>query len=261
MDSGLYRRIIDECLRHGTAIWLQYMGEPLMHPQIIEMISMAKNAGIEKVGLSTNAFFLDQEMGQGIVASGLDRLECSVDAVGEEEFQEIRGSPYYGKITQNIQNFFRHKKEIGAIKPVTSIQYMSCSVPSGDRESDIIRSWKDWLGNEDFIMSIRDYSFAGTIRRASQKENRLPCQWIFRYAVILWDGTMVMCGSDFDGQFPMGNVNQMSIVKIWKGAEFEAVRELHRSRSWSGHHLCNGCDDWAISDGSGYVNILQNKSE
>ena len=257
MDLDLFHRIVGECARHGTAVWLQYMGEPLLHPQIIEMISMAKNAGIQKLGLSTNAFFLNREMGRKILESGLDRLECSVDALDEKGFQESRGSPDFDKVIRNIRRFLLLKREKGASKPVTSIQYMECFVSQESRITEIRNLWQDVLDADDFIMSIRDYSFAGSVRAVTQPLHRFSCRWIFRSSVILWDGTMVLCGSDYDGSAAMGNVNHQTIEEIWKGADLEAVRELHRKRDWNDHPLCRGCDDWIISDGSGYVNLFK----
>lgn len=257
MDLDLLYRIVSECARHGTAVWLQYMGEPLMHPRIIEMISVAKNAGIQKLGLSTNAFFLDEELGRKILESGLDRLECSVDALDEKGFLESRGSPDFKKVIRNIQRFLLLKREKGTSKPVTSIQYMECLVSPEHRFTEIRNLWEDLLDVNDFIMSIRDYSFAGSVRSATQPQHRFSCRWIFRSSVILWDGTVVLCGSDFDGRAAMGNVNHQSIEEIWKGAGFEAVRELHRKRDWKDHPLCRGCDDWKLSDGSGYVNLFK----
>ena len=73
--------------------------------------------------------------------------------------------------------------------------------------------------------------------------------------MILWDGTVVLCGSDYDGRFPMGNVHRKRIAEIWNGERFRQARELQRAGGWNDHPLCRGCDDWVLSDGSGYVNL------
>jgi len=256
MDLGLFRRIAAECARHGTTLWLQYMGEPLLHPRILEMISAAKEAGVNKVGLSTNGSLLDEAMGRKIVNSGLDRLECSLDATDEKGFLANRGSPHFRRVLGNIEGFLRLKKEQGGSGPVTSIQYMESLIARKEQGPEILSQWKGRLGRNDFVMSIRDYSFAGSVRDPCPDGGRTPCRWPFRSSVILWDGTMLMCGSDFDGRAPMGNVGEKPIEEVWKGEAFEAVRRLHRTGTWSGHFLCGGCDDWRISDGSGYNNIL-----
>lgn len=260
MSLDIFRRIAEECAQHGSSLWLQYMGEPLLHPRIIDMVRLAKQAGVGRVGLSTNALLLDEEMAARIVASGLDRLECSVDAVDEATFLQNRGSPHYRRVVANIEGFLAYKQRMAARTPVTSIQYMSFVFEGRDREEEIVRFWEGRLGRDDFIMSIRDYSFAGSVRAPDTDRARLPCLWVFRYALILWDGTLAACGSDFDGRGGMGNVGERSIAEIWQGEGFRALRNLHREGSWDAHPLCRGCDDWILSDGSGYVNILKDRS-
>ena len=256
MAMDLFRRIAKECAHRRVGLWLQYMGEPFMHPHIMAMISEAKDAGIQKVGLSTNAFFLDDKRSHEILASGLDRLECSVDALNAAEFQEYRGSEHFQEVMHNIESFLEVKKHDRSSKPITSIQYMASSLSRDQRVKEIIEHWKGRLGPGDFIMSIQDYSFAGSVRKSCQKTGRSPCRWIFQASIILWDGSMVLCGSDYNGCAVMGNVNQQSIEEIWKGPGFQEVRELHRTHAWDRHPLCRGCDDWRLSDGSGYENIF-----
>jgi len=261
MSLALFRRIAAECAAHGAAVWLQYMGEPLLHPRIVEMISLAKGAGVGRVGLSTNAFFLDEATGLKLLASGLDRLECSVDAADEAGFRASRGSPEFQRVVGNIRGFLRLKQEQGTGKPVTSIQFLARGMRGEDQVPRMVSQWQGVLGPEDFVMSIRDYSFAGSVREPVPDRNRVACRWPFRAAVILWDGTMVLCGSDFDGRAVMGKIGRgSSIAAVWTGAAFEAVRRLHRGRSWDRHPLCRGCDDWRLSDGSGYVNVLKQKT-
>lgn len=257
MDLELFRRIVRECAAHGTALWLQYMGEPLLHPGIVEMIASAKEAGLAKVGLSTNASLLDAPMAQRILDSGLDRLECSVDAVDPEGFRRCRGSDDFQRVLSNVESFLDAKRARGRRTPVTSVQYMSFTLEGDGWRRAVIDRWRPRLGPGDFIMSIRDYSFAGSVRGPRDAGERGPCAWPFRSAVILWDGTLVLCGSDYDGRAAMGDVNRQSIREIWHGEGFRRVRDLHREAAWDRHPLCRGCDDWALSEGSGYVNIFR----
>jgi hypothetical protein len=255
IDPALFRRIAGECGPHGTTLWLQYMGEPLLHPEIVRMICDAKQAGVKQVGLSTNASLLDAPMAEQLLASGLDRLECSVDALDAEEFLACRGTDDFSRVERNIEGFLLAKRKRGSARPVTSIQYMAFSLCGEERSARVKARWKDLLGPGDFIMSIEDYSFAGTVRALRRAEKRFPCRWPFRSAVILWDGTLVMCGSDPDGRAPMGDLARQGIREIWQGARFRRVRDLHRSGQWDRLPLCRGCDDWVLSDGTGYVNI------
>ena len=76
MEFSLFRKIIDEAKDFVFDINLHHSGESLLHPDIIEMIRYAKQAGIY-TRMHTNATKLDEKKAQGILDAGLDFLSFS----------------------------------------------------------------------------------------------------------------------------------------------------------------------------------------
>lgn len=56
-------------------------GEPLLHPDLPELIRHAKREGICRVRLISNAFLLDEAKVEAFNAAGLDHLQVSVDGI------------------------------------------------------------------------------------------------------------------------------------------------------------------------------------
>jgi len=54
-------------------------GEPLLHPDIVELVRYAKSLGFYRVSMSTNGFLLTQELVAAFERAGLDSLQISVD--------------------------------------------------------------------------------------------------------------------------------------------------------------------------------------
>ena len=54
-------------------------GEPLMHPDVVELVRYAKDLGFLKVSMSTNAFLLTKPMLADLADAGLDSLQISID--------------------------------------------------------------------------------------------------------------------------------------------------------------------------------------
>jgi MoaA/NifB/PqqE/SkfB family radical SAM enzyme len=55
-------------------------GEPLLHPDVVELTRIAKHElGFEKVSMSTNAFLLTEELVHRLARAGLDSLQFSID--------------------------------------------------------------------------------------------------------------------------------------------------------------------------------------
>jgi MoaA/NifB/PqqE/SkfB family radical SAM enzyme len=54
-------------------------GEPLKHPDIVEIVRYAKSLGFCKVSMSTNGFLLDRQLLAALEGAALDELQISVD--------------------------------------------------------------------------------------------------------------------------------------------------------------------------------------
>jgi MoaA/NifB/PqqE/SkfB family radical SAM enzyme len=67
-------------IRDLGALRLGYLGgEPLMHPDIIELVRYGKELGFQRLSMSTNGFLLTREMLAGLEDAGLTSMQFSVD--------------------------------------------------------------------------------------------------------------------------------------------------------------------------------------
>lgn len=179
LDEGLFRRIALECAGHPTALWLHFLGESLLHPGLVPMIRFAKQAGVDQVGLSTNAVSLHGERAEALLTSRLDRLECSMDALDRATYRALRGRDHFQRVVRNVEGFLARKRQLGLRKPVTSIQFMR--TPEAERSLDaIVARWKPFLAGDDFVMTIEPTGFDGAIPTpapppARDTARRPPC--------------------------------------------------------------------------------------
>jgi hypothetical protein len=74
--------------------------------------------------------------------------------------------------------------------------------------------------------------------------------------MILQDGTVTMCGADWDAAAPLGHVDRQSIAAIWSGALLAERRRAHREGRFADVPGCGGCTDWRLADGGAYRNAL-----
>lgn len=254
MGSPLFKKIVDECREHDPKLWLHFLGEPLLNRDLPDLIAYAKAQGISQVGLSTNAFFLTRELGERLIRSGLDRVECSVDGADAGTYLRLRRSTEFERVVRNTVEFLRLRHELGAQKPVVTISVMETAETlralPGLREF-----WTPQFGPQDFLMMIQDISFAGDMREVGQSQGREPCKWLWSYLVILWNGDVVTCGSDYDGTRVMGNLGEQTLREIWRSWAYTELRRLHTEGKFKEAGICAGCDDWALADGNGYRNV------
>ncbi len=79
-------------------------GEPLFHPQIVEMVSHAKGLGAS-VELITNGTLLDEKRARQLIAARLDVLWVSLDGATPESYTDVRLGATLSKVLENIERF------------------------------------------------------------------------------------------------------------------------------------------------------------
>lgn len=75
------------------ALILNGVGEPLLHPQLEEMIRAARKRmpGEGWIGFQSNGLLLTGERAESLASAGLDRVCFSIDGVSPETFRKVRG--------------------------------------------------------------------------------------------------------------------------------------------------------------------------
>lgn len=103
MEMATYRRLIkglrDAPALQSVAFW--GLGEPLLHPHIVEMVALAGELGA-RTELITNGLLLDAQMAEGLILAGLDTLVLSVDGASPEAHAGIRAGADLRLVRQNV---------------------------------------------------------------------------------------------------------------------------------------------------------------
>ena len=87
MSFDLFRHVVNQLSGRNVAqLSLHLTGEPLMHPQIGEMVRYAKDRGLQRVRFATNATLLSEALARTLIESGLDSLTVSMDASVAERY-------------------------------------------------------------------------------------------------------------------------------------------------------------------------------
>lgn len=247
MNPDLFRKVIDEVAEYDTRTWFHFMGEPLMHPHIFEMIEYAADKGLPYFGMSTNGLLLTEDKIDRLLDSGLQRFEISLDALDPELFALVRpgGSPE--RIMENAREFFRRKYQRNQRHPITSVSTRAMS-ETAHQINDFAEYWNDILRDPDFILAIGWNSFGGysSLDHATYRieGERVPCLKLWTMAIVLSEGQVVTCDPMYDAQVVMGDANQSSIYDIWNGAAYQERRQAHLDGRYQELEVCAGCTDW-----------------
>src|SRR5262249_31373268 len=108
MDLELYKKIVQDCKDHVEFIWPYGIGEPMIHPNIFEMIRISSEAGV-RTGMSTNATLLDDRRADLLLNSGLDYVVFAFDGASKATYEKYRSGATFEKTRENILSFLSKK--------------------------------------------------------------------------------------------------------------------------------------------------------
>lgn len=111
MPPELFARILER-LPHASRITFVGLGEPLLHPQIIDFIKMVKARG-KRASLVTNGHVLDSEMSVDLIRAGLDAIVFSIDAPDQAGADRLRAGSDVDGMVANIKAFTAMEKNAG----------------------------------------------------------------------------------------------------------------------------------------------------
>ncbi len=152
MPTPVFARMM-EGLHHflpPPAIFFGGFGEPLVHPQIVEMVAQAKGLGTS-VELITNGMLLKEELARELVRAGLDRLWVSLDGATPESYADVRLGAALPQVIENVKRFDHARRTVTERTVQIGIAFVAMKSNIADLPS-ILRLGRD-VGASHFSVS------------------------------------------------------------------------------------------------------------
>ncbi len=246
MDFGLYKEIINEIALYRNVILRPFgRGEALIHADLPKFVRYAKEKGINMIWLNTNGLLLTAEMSKALLDAGLDKIEISIDAATEETYRKIKGEIGLGKVIANASKYFDLKEKLSPDKKVI-VSFVESKINASEKDS-FVSFWKERVDH----VNIRPVHQHGALVESLLKDesenepDRLPCPLLWRRVEINYYGGLKYCEFDWENREELGNVKDLSIARIWNGAKYTYLRQLHMERRFSEIPLCNICKTYS----------------
>lgn len=239
IDFSLYKKIVDEgCEQKLPSIKLNYRGEPLMHPRIVDLVKYAKDKGIMEVQFNTNGLLLTEEKADALINAGLDRIIFSFDGATKETYEKIRTGSNYETVINNIKKFVELRNNLGNKKPYVRVQFVR--MEQNKHEVDqFISMWKD-IANR---LSVHAFKSPEGENKNLESLNHFPCPRIWQRIMVYWDGEVVMCCGDWKRSYRLGNAKESTIYEIWHSEKYNKVRDFHKNGKFDAIEVCAKCED------------------
>ena len=213
LDVLTYKRVVDEIVQLGpkTEIVLRVFGSgKTVGFRAHYMVDYAKRRGIAMVTLVTNADLWEEAHISFLMESGLDCLILVVDGGGSSEGSRPPQTPGLIRLEKV------HSSMKSSDQAVPNILWQTSSSKSSGREYGSARSFGELV----------------------------ICQWADTTCVVRWNGDIVACPLDSEGENVFGSVHSESLQNIWN-VSLGRLRQAHKEADNAGiPDMCNKCVDW-----------------
>lgn len=263
MELEAYKRIIDNIKDYVHIVYVYNSNEPLLHPNIIEMIKYAADSNLHTM-LSTNCSLLDKDKTEKLLESGLGEIRFALDSLKKESFESFRHGGNFETVKANIEYFCQRKQELKKKRPIATLQFILNKM-NQDEISAIKKFAKDnkvdKLYIKPFILS--EYAYGkNQINELSEKfypdkdifdeavvykkdgEGLKPkndykkCRDVNRIFTVLADGRAVMCCFDLFGDYVYGKMDRVGLKQLWFSDQAKQIRQAAYNRKMP---LCKIC--------------------
>jgi hypothetical protein len=250
MDFDLYRSIVDSIVDVGEPVTLvlHLLGESLLHPQIIDMVSYAKRQGVEAVNLSTNGTLLNDDVSAALVEARLDVLGISMDSSSAQAYSPSTAAEAAG-LDDKIRKLLAIRSAAAHGRPRVNLRIIEMPSTAGLID-DFRARWEplvDWVTVQPML------SWAGHVNlpqghRFWPLEKRTVCIKPIEHMAVRWDGRVTMCclypGGGDDGTGTMGDLTSETLAEVANGPRRQGVVMAQFMRDWTQIPGCEACPDW-----------------
>lgn len=133
MPFDLFESIVGQ-LGRPHLLRLNYSGESIHYPRIVDAVRLARASGA-RVELVSALSAASRSTVESLVDGGLDRLSVSVHTVDEERYREIYGFGSVAGLRQRLSWLLARRSAIGASRPLLDFAFVATDKNLADLDS------------------------------------------------------------------------------------------------------------------------------
>ena len=237
MSDDLFEKIVEDCREFPLEAVEPFMqGEPFADPKIIpRMEHIRRRLPDTKLRVYSNGNALTPKRIDQLIGLGIDHLYISVNTLDEDKYKDLMGLRLK-KTLDNLEYLTDpvRKKKVANDMTFRMTRLENTTLEDQDNFLDYCKQRKV----RPFIVGL--FNYKGDIGTDLPAPN-YPCEHITRLD-ILASGKVTLCCQDQDGEYSWGDVNQQSVLEVYRGKVATWYREMHRTGRRAEADPCGTCN-------------------
>ncbi len=244
MDKRIWKKVLDEIRQWNKpcAILTHGAGEPLLYPDLKELLSAASGIDNLSTGFMTNGMLLTEDIAQKLIDLQVNSIALSIDGTNPETHDYFRRNADLKLIEKNVETLINLKEKNGSEFPRLFFNMVGYPEVLAQTEEYVTK----WLPHADSVM-ISTFRPVGSRRLWDQSVNHKleKCSLLYNQVVISIKGDMGLCCEDINLDVPLGNVMESDLISIFNNSEnIKKYRKAHEKKKIGNLTLCSDCHVW-----------------
>lgn len=239
IPRALFTKVLSDIEEMGgiKVLRLYGLGETLLHPNAVEMITEACTSGIaERTELTTNGSMLTSGRAKGLALSGLDYVRVSIYGTSKESMYQFTQSPIAPDLI--LDNVKRLRDARVSEKPFIYVKM----VTEDQTEIDRLRDMYEGIADEVESEKLHNWTGQDHLTNISRPTTKHVCPAPFYVLKVNSDGIVTCCDVDWQKKTAIGDVREESLAEIWNGDRMKAFRLMHIEWRRRENAACANCD-------------------
>ena len=259
MSMELFHKILNDLEQFPEkvkVINLYGFGEPLLHPQYIEMAREIKARGLcRELRCTTNGLLLTPERCRGLVDAGVDMVRVSVEALNAEDYARICNVRMdYDKFVGQIHYLYEISRGTNTKVSLKTLNVALKDEADANRFYDIYEPISDYSYIQDTTQAWSEFDAyvpegnyeAGNIGDMMDEDK--ICSFPLTNMAIHSNGSVGCCPQDWKFATECGNVKEKPLVEIWNSRKLQSFCIAHLSGNRKKIPYCCDCDVCVSND-------------
>ncbi len=252
MDLELVRKLVADLKDWGVRLHrinLYKDGDPLVHPAFVDMVRILKEGDVSaSLWTKTNGLKLEPAYNAQLVASGLDMIGVSVNAVDAKGYLSITQTKVdYARLVDGVRDLCA-RAEGTALKIYVKI------ANSGFTPEELAKFHEDFAfapnvgveqlhgwsasGTKDWTLGTNPTTFEGW-----PLVDKVACPLPFFMLAVNWNGTVSLCNEDWLHATLCGDLNHETIRQVWESERLRELRRMHLEARRGENAACGNCSN------------------
>lgn len=239
MTPEQFRTVAQQLVGLTPLVYYHLMGEPLIHPELGALLEISSQLGLRSA-ITTNGTLLPSR-GDVLIAAGVYKVNISIHSF--EQGQEDA----YLRYIQGCVDFAARAADAGVLVVLRLWNEGHDEGRNADTVALLRRAFPEpWqVGPRGTRLRQKVYleygqRFEWPDLEAQDRGNRVFCYGLRDHFGVLWDGTVVPCCLDHEGDLALGNLFTQPLTQILNS---ERAISIHRgfSNRNAPEELCRKC--------------------